>query len=176
MIEHVEEVRAEAEILSFRSLEEFFQGKVHILLRGPDKAVARRVPADRGVAGSSCGKWSEWVRPISHRVHRVSQPGVNAVRTGCISATERRAEGGGRRWTRQLVCGPSRRIKDGEGCARLQNDRLPLERPRNLHSNWYKTLKTTIISRAQTFGLCGPNQSRPHRHCLWNRLPECGHG
>ena len=34
----------------------------------------------------------------------------------------------------------------------------------------------TIISLAQIFGLCGPNRSRPHRHCLWNRLPKCGRG
>ena len=71
MIEQVEEVRAEAQILSVRNLEDLLQGQVDVPLRGPDNAVARRVPVDSGVAITTCGKRSEWIRSISCRVNPV---------------------------------------------------------------------------------------------------------
>ena len=86
MIEQVEEVRAEAQLLFARNIEDFLQSEVHILLLGPDNAVARRVPVDSGVAISSRGKRSEWIRSISCWIHPVNSRTSGSARTGGISA------------------------------------------------------------------------------------------
>ena len=46
MIKQVEEVRAESQILPFPQFEGFAQREIHVLLRRPDDAVARRVAVD----------------------------------------------------------------------------------------------------------------------------------
>ncbi len=71
MIEQVEEVRPESQALPFAELERLVQSEIHILLRRPNDAVARRVAVERPIARGA-------VRKRRVRVGRVGQ-GIDPV-------------------------------------------------------------------------------------------------
>src|SRR5580692_10805854 len=122
MIKQVEEIRPESQTLPFAQLECLVESEIHILLRRPNDAVARRVAIARSIARAAGRKRQERVRLVSQGIHPVGQPRLWTASARSVVATEPGVECGSRRRSAgQSIGAASRWIKNRERRARLQD-------------------------------------------------------